>query len=194
MNNTTVNAYLRELDSLLEDVDAETRSSLVDGIREELAGLSPSEAADRIRLIGDPAYVAASARVSEPARRNSDHGQVPVTERSWYVALTVVLITIGGFIVPWVGWIAGIVMLWISRAWTTREKWIGMLALLATAAAVVATAMPGVVPGLDPTGNALIWPAIVTLYVLAALLYSLTAAVLIVGPLRRRRQIRRSLV
>ena len=169
MNNATVNNYLQELDALLFDVDPETRASLVDGIREELSGLTPNEAADRIRMLGDPAYVAASARASAPAPQARRRDRAPVTERSWYVAVTATLLTAGGFIIPWAGWLAGIVMLWVSGAWTRREKWVGMATVLANACVLVATAMPGVLPGLHPDGTAVIWPAIVALYVLSVL-------------------------
>jgi hypothetical protein len=39
-----------------------------------------------------------------------------------------------------VGWLAGLVLLWSSRAWTTRDKWIGTLVIpggLATAFAAL---------------------------------------------------------
>ncbi|MGO9955776.1 MAG: HAAS signaling domain-containing protein [Solirubrobacteraceae bacterium] len=40
----------------------------------------------------------------------------------------IVLLLIGGFIFG-VGWVAGLVLLWNSRAWTTREKWMGTLVI-----------------------------------------------------------------
>ncbi len=40
----------------------------------------------------------------------------------------IILLLIGGFILG-VGWVAGLVLLWNSRAWTTREKWIGTLVI-----------------------------------------------------------------
>ncbi len=47
----------------------------------------------------------------------------------------IILLLLGGFILA-AGWVAGLVMLWSSRAWTTRDKWIGTLVIpggLATA-------------------------------------------------------------
>ncbi len=38
----------------------------------------------------------------------------------------IVLLLLGGFVVG-VGWVAGLVLLWSSRAWTVRDKWIGTL-------------------------------------------------------------------
>jgi hypothetical protein len=44
-----------------------------------------------------------------------------------YDAVTVVLILVGGVIVPVAGWMAGAVMLLASRRWTVRDKLIGLL-------------------------------------------------------------------
>lgn len=52
---TTTEGYLAELEQLLADADPTTRQELVDGIREELTGLSPEEADARLRELGDPA-------------------------------------------------------------------------------------------------------------------------------------------
>ncbi len=40
----------------------------------------------------------------------------------------IILLLLGGFMVG-VGWIAGLVLLWRSRAWTMRDQWIGTLIL-----------------------------------------------------------------
>ena len=38
-----------------------------------------------------------------------------------------VLLLIGGLIVPFVGWFAGVILLWSSAAWSTRQKLLGTL-------------------------------------------------------------------
>jgi len=43
--------------------------------------------------------------------------------REW---AAIVLLLFGGFIFG-VGWFVGLVLLWSSRAWTTRDKWLGTL-------------------------------------------------------------------
>jgi hypothetical protein len=40
-----------------------------------------------------------------------------------------ILLPIGGLIVPVVGWFIGVILLWSSRVWTTREKLAGTLLL-----------------------------------------------------------------
>jgi hypothetical protein len=45
--------------------------------------------------------------------------------RTW---TAIILLLFGGFIFG-LGWVAGLVLLWGSRAWTMREKWIGTLVI-----------------------------------------------------------------
>lgn len=54
-----------------------------------------------------------------PAPRAADPDAYPV--------LTVLMLMLGGFVLPVVGWLAGVVMLWTGRAWTVGEKWLGTL-------------------------------------------------------------------
>lgn len=39
------------------------------------------------------------------------------------------LLLVGGFVIPAAGWMLGVALLWISRAWTVREKLVGTLVL-----------------------------------------------------------------
>jgi hypothetical protein len=41
----------------------------------------------------------------------------------------IAMLLFGGFIVPVAGWVLGLVLLWISSAWTTRDKLIGTFLL-----------------------------------------------------------------
>lgn len=44
-----------------------------------------------------------------------------------YDVLTVLTLLLGGFLVPVVGWLAGVVLLWASPRWTAGQKWLGTL-------------------------------------------------------------------
>ena len=44
-----------------------------------------------------------------------------------YTVATVLLLILGGFVVPVVGWFAGVVMLWAGTGWSAAEKWLGTL-------------------------------------------------------------------
>lgn len=74
-----------------------------------------------------------------PAPRPGDPDAYPV--------LTVLMLMLGGFVLPVVGWLAGVVMLWTGRAWTTGEKWLGTLVwpvvVLVPMALLIATGLVG---------------------------------------------------
>lgn len=60
-----------------------------------------------------------------------------------YSVVTVLLLIVGGFVVPVVGWFAGVVMLWAGARWSAGDKWLGTLVWPAVAglpAAAMATA------------------------------------------------------
>jgi hypothetical protein len=43
----------------------------------------------------------------------------------WIDVAAIVLLLVGGLIVPLVGWLVGVALLWNSNAWTVRDKVIG---------------------------------------------------------------------
>jgi hypothetical protein len=74
------------------------------------------------------------------------HPDEPPDRRGVREWAAIILLLFGGFIVGF-GWIAGLILLWSSRAWTTRDKWIGTLVVpggLATSVLIglVATGAP----------------------------------------------------
>jgi hypothetical protein len=82
-----------------------------------------------LERLGDPDTIIAA---EDP---NPDRIVVARGPREW-AAMTLLLI--GGFIFG-IGWIVGLVLLWGSRAWNTRDKWIGTLFIpggLATSALI----------------------------------------------------------
>ena len=82
-------------------------------------GASDAQALTVLDKLGEPeAIIAAETppRDEPPPRRGS---------REW---AAIILLLFGGFIFG-VGWVAGLILLWSSRAWTTRDKWIGTLVI-----------------------------------------------------------------
>ena len=134
---TRIDDYLAELENLLADVDPTVREGLVGGIREELAGLSDADAVQRLRALGDPAFVAASARAELP-RPQAERRDDP----AWYSVATVLMLTIGGFAIPVIGWLVGIVMLWASKTWTGAQKVTGTFLPVVAAAVPAAFVLP----------------------------------------------------
>lgn len=43
--------------------------------------------------------------------------------------LTPIVLLVGGVLLPFLGWLVGIVLLWASHAWTLRDKLIGTLVI-----------------------------------------------------------------
>jgi hypothetical protein len=81
-------------------------------------GDQPSEAEVRTALerLGDPDEIVAEQYGRREARRGIGGQAVGA----------IALLLVGGFLAG-IGWIVGVVMLWTSVAWTTREKLIGTL-------------------------------------------------------------------
>lgn len=117
----TTAAYLNDLARAARDLPRDVAESMVSGVREELTGLSDSAARERMGELGDPEFIAASARAELPLA-------APTAESSRYSLVTVLLLAFGGVVVPLVGWVAGVVLLMASRVWTRRDKLIGALA------------------------------------------------------------------
>lgn len=130
--NTLVEGYLKQLDHQLRGLPSNRRRELLDELREHItqarAALEPeTEAGIRavLQRLGDPAEIAAEARerFGVPATR-------PATP--WLEVITLVLL-----VVPFVGWVVGVVLVWSSRLWTSRDKLIGTLGGIGWALALV---------------------------------------------------------
>ena len=124
--HSLVGSYLDRLDRALRDVPSARRGEIVGEIREHIdqaAGGSAEQATEaEIRTIldqlGDPETIAEDAR---------DRLDVPQHKAGPLEGFALVLLLVGGFIGPGFGWIAGVVMLWISKVWTTRDKIVGTM-------------------------------------------------------------------
>lgn len=92
-------------------------------------GASDAQALTVLDRLGEPEAIIA-AEMPPPEEAPERRG---VAE--W---AAIILLPFGGFIFG-VGWVVGLILLWSSRAWTTRDKWIGTLVIpggLATALVV----------------------------------------------------------
>jgi uncharacterized membrane protein len=126
MNGTRhreVGEYLRRLQRSMGDLPAQRRDEILAEIEEHIAsGLAefpaPTEADVRnvLERTGDPADIAAEAR---------ERFGIKPAKRSWTDPAAILLLLLGGFTI--IGWFVGVVLLWISDAWNTRDKIIGTL-------------------------------------------------------------------
>ena len=130
-SSPVVTSYLNRLESALAQAPAELRTEIVSGVREELDGLEREEAAARIEELGDPALIAAEAIDGLPAPAAARPSPV-------YLGFTVALLVVGGYLLPFVGWLAGLALIIGSSVWSRRVKKIAVS--LSASAAVVALA------------------------------------------------------
>jgi uncharacterized membrane protein len=109
----------------LAGVPRTRRNELVQEISEHIAearaGLEDEREAEIRTLLdrlGDPAEIAAEAGARFEAQPR---------QRNWLDIATLVLLLIGGLVLPVIGWFIGVVLLWTSSAWTTGEKLVGTI-------------------------------------------------------------------
>ena len=117
-----VESYLQDLRRALGDLPKERRREVVDEVAEHIAesraGLpveSEVEIRNLLERVGDPEEIAAEARERFGVRPR----ETGIREIS-----AIVLLLVGGFVFG-IGWFVGVVLLWASEAWTTRDKLIG---------------------------------------------------------------------
>jgi hypothetical protein len=119
-----IDDYIKRLNRELAGFPRARRRELLDEISEHIADAradleSENEAAIRTLLdrLGDPEDIAAEARERFGARPKGS---------GWDVVALIMLL-VGGVILPVIGWIIGVVLLWVSETWTSREKLVGTL-------------------------------------------------------------------
>lgn len=118
-----VDAYLRELRARARRLPRNCRDELVQQIQEHLAeaipaGSSQADVRNALERLGEP-----DAIVAEELERLG----IPPTRGGKLEWTVVVLLPIGFVVIPILGWLVGVILLWSSRVWTTREKMMGTL-------------------------------------------------------------------
>ena len=119
-----VDDYLEELGNNLTGVPRARRRELLDEIsghiaeaRSALDADSEVEVRNLLERLGDPAEIVAEERSrSGVAPRRA--GPIEI--------LALIGLLVGGFVFV-IGWFVGLVLLWVSDAWTTGEKLVGTL-------------------------------------------------------------------
>jgi hypothetical protein len=115
--------YLNQLRDAAKPLSKERREELVSEIEQHLADSlppDPTEAQVRTTLdrLGDPHQIilAEGPSLASPTKRRGAH--------EW---AAIFLLPFGGVVLPVIGWLIGVLMLWTSQAWTLRDKLIGTL-------------------------------------------------------------------
>jgi hypothetical protein len=114
--------YLERLDRIAgERLPRSERSDLVEEIRGHLAETAPAGTSDAdvrtaLDRLGSPEAIVDAAAPAVRMRRRGAH--------EWFAIFGLLL---GGFVIPVLGWLVGVILLWTSRAWSTKDKLIGTL-------------------------------------------------------------------
>lgn len=116
--------YLKELRRCARDLPRDRRDELFQDIEAHLAetaaaGSTEAEVRTALDRLGTPGAIVSAEAGAEPLP-----GHRGALE--WGA---IVLLLIGGVVIPVVGWLVGAVLLWVSRAWTLRDKIVGTLIL-----------------------------------------------------------------
>jgi hypothetical protein len=98
----------------LRELSAEIEGYLSEAIP---AGASDHDALEVLERLGTPGEIVEAEQLP---------GLVSPDRRSWREWAAVILLPLGGFAFG-VGWLVGLVLLWSSRLWTTRDKLVGTL-------------------------------------------------------------------
>lgn len=119
-----VDDYLKRLNAELRGLPRARRRELVEEISEHIAAARAEfdrEDEARIRTLldhlGEPGDIAAEALEREGVKPRG----------RWLDVLALILLPLGGLLFPVLGWVIGVVLLWMSETWTSREKLIGTL-------------------------------------------------------------------
>jgi hypothetical protein len=127
-----VRQYMSRLEREAGALPADRRADLLSGISEHIAEARAVAAADDaasaraiLERLGSPGELVA-AELDELGVRRVPTVVAPVPGTGRELA-AVLMLTIGSLVVPLIGWLVGVTLLWTSPWWKTREKWMATL-------------------------------------------------------------------
>jgi hypothetical protein len=160
-----IDRYLKELERELSALPRARRHEVMDDVRAHIsearsqAGNDEAAVRELLDRLGDPTEIA------EDARERFGVRQVKV---GFMEVGALILLPVGGLILPFVGWFIGVALLWVSPAWNTRDKVIGTLftpgGYLTTFYAFFMSMSPSTAP--RPSGLEELWLMLVAGYFL----------------------------
>jgi len=161
--DTLIDRYLKDLEAELRSLPANRRRELLTEVGEHITAAraaqdTQSEAAIRTVLerLGDPADIAAEARERFGVQAEPTKPATPWLE----------VITLVALVVPFLGWVVGAVLVWLSRRWTTRDKLIGTIGGLSWVVAGLGTVMEPAGSGGPSLGSTVLIGVIIAGFVL----------------------------
>lgn len=146
LDHPAVREYLQRLYAATAHLPADERAEISEGIRSHLiVALAEARTEVDVRTtldaLGDPEEIVGAA----PPPPGSVRPPLPTPQRAsargGLEIAAVILLLVGAFVVPVIGWVVGVVLLWVSRAWTVPEKVLGTLVVPGGLAAFVVLAL-----------------------------------------------------
>ena len=141
-----VSDYLRRLETVAVELPADRRRELIDEIAAHIAEARAALPADPggIRAVldqlGSPEDIVRAASATpafadtedQPLAASPGAGSRPgsadrTAPPGVLEIVAVIALLIGGLIVPVIGWVIGLVLLWVSNSWSLRDKLLGTL-------------------------------------------------------------------
>jgi uncharacterized membrane protein len=125
MADKLIDRYLNDLREDIRDLPRGRQNELVAEIRDHIdSALAETHTRDEatvrnvLERLGDPSDIAEEAR---------ERFGIPKPKAGFREIAAVILLPIGGILIPVIGWVIGLILLWSSPVWTSRDKWIGSL-------------------------------------------------------------------
>ncbi|MGM7671450.1 HAAS signaling domain-containing protein [Microbacterium sp. A93] len=133
--------YLKRLDAAMRNVPHGVAAEIRGGILEELQGLDAAATAARIAQLGDPEAVAREAQdeapvlvapvavptpVPPPAAAPTVRNAPATSTRGFAIAAALTL-SVGGIVLPFAGWVVGVVLVCFSSLWRAWEKAVAII-------------------------------------------------------------------
>jgi hypothetical protein len=144
-----VEDYLRRLFSAAIVLPSDRRAELVSEIRSRVedalgaaAAVDEADVRNVLDRVGPPEEIVIAAIEAQPGTRGL-LARVGVLE-----VAAVLVLGLGGFFLPIVSWLVGVVLVWISRGWSTSEKLIATATLFILGFPALLVAFIGAVAGL----------------------------------------------
>jgi hypothetical protein len=129
-----VSEYLGRLEQAAQPLPADRRGELIAEVHDHIqSALAEAGSRDEVTArnvlerLGAPEEIVAAetGRDGEPA----PPPRIPERSARWGPAevLAILLLTVGAVFLPVVGPLIGLILVWMSGEWTTREKWVATL-------------------------------------------------------------------
>lgn len=118
--------YLKDLERALRDLPAARRAEIMEDTGARIADaaadggewMTESELRSLLNQVGHPEAIAQEARERFGVRRKRG-GAMEV--------IAIAGLLIGGLVFPAIGWVLGVILLWMSSVWSVRDKILGTL-------------------------------------------------------------------